>query len=246
MDTFLLLGGKSHLASCFSSLYPNITKSKGKADCDITNIKQVEKTLKRTEAKYILNCVAITDIEYCENNPLECFKTNTIAVLNLEKACTKFNKKLIHISSDYAVYPVNTYGLSKYLCEKILDLKKTLIIRTCFYSRDTFLVKELLGKRKVIAYKNMYFNPVSINRVAESIYKNRNKKGILNVFSSKRISKYSFAKKVCKIFGIDSNLVKESEFENKPGFAQRSYNSYVASDMAITLEDGLEDFKNML
>jgi len=246
MNTFLILGGNSRLASCFSSLYPNITKSFGKADCNITNIDKVEKTLKGTEAQYILNCAAITDIEYCEKNPQECFETNTIAVVNLEKVCNKFNKKLIHISSDYALYPVNNYGLSKYLCENILDLEKTLIFRTCFYSRDTFLVKELLSKRPIIAYKNMYFNPVSINRLAKEIYTNRNKNGLLNIFSSKRISKYSFSKKVCNFLGFDTKLVKDTEFKNKPGFAQRPYNSYVRSDKAISLEADLEDFKNFL
>ncbi len=242
MDKFLILGGNSRLANCFSSLYPDITEKVTKADCDITNKKAVDNTLKTSKASYILNCAALTDIKQCEKNPVKCFEVNAIAVDYLEKGCKKYNKKLIHLSSDYALYPLNIYGLSKLIGEKILDEKDSLIIRTSFYSKNTYLVKSLLNKKKVNAYPNMYFNPLSINRLVKEIYKNRNKKGLLNIFTSKRISKYSFALNICRVFGINAAKVKAVEFKNKPGFVQRPLNSYVKSNFNILLRDDLIGF----
>ena len=99
---------------------------------DITNIKILEKVIKRTRAEYILNCAAITDIGYAEKNPKECFNVNSIAVWNLDILTRKYNKKLIHLSSDYAVNPTNVYGYSKLISERLINKSKNLIIRTSF------------------------------------------------------------------------------------------------------------------
>ncbi|OGM59847.1 hypothetical protein A2955_00505 [Candidatus Woesebacteria bacterium RIFCSPLOWO2_01_FULL_37_19] len=246
MISFVALGGNSRLAKCFSDLFPDISVNVDKSLCDITNKKDIEKVFKKTNAKYILNCAAITDIEYCEKNPKETFDVNTIAPLIIEKLCEKYNKKLIQISSDYAYFPTNVYGISKYLIEKLLNPKKTLIVRTSFYYKDLYLIKGLFKNQSVSAYKNMYFNPISINRAAKEIYKNRNKKGVINIFSSKKISKYHFAMKVCKVFDTDKKLVKPVSFVNKVGFALRPPDSSIDSNIAINLDKDLFQFKKYI
>ena len=245
MAKILVSGGNSRLATCFKRFYPTQIALLTKAQCDITNKTQLKKVIKNFKAKYILNCAAETNIERCEKNPTSCFELNTLAVYQLDQMCSKYNRKLLHISSDYAIKPVNVYGWTKYLSEKLLS-PKNLIIRTSFYSSDTYIINELLQEKPISTYKNVYFNPVSINRLVKEIYKNRSATGLINVFSSPRISKYQFALKVCKIFGINNKLVKAIKYANKSGFALRPLESFIKPDIKVSIDEDLVEFKEFL
>src|SRR3989344_3224944 len=162
------------------------------------------------------------------------------------------NSRLAKCFSD--LFPDISVNVDKSLCditnkkdiEKVLNPKKTLIVRTSFYYKDLYLIKGLFKNQSVSAYKNMYFNPISINRAAKEIYKNRNKKGVINIFSSKKISKYHFAMKVCKVFDTDKKLVKPVSFVNKVGFALRPPDSSIDSNIAINLDKDLFQFKKYI
>lgn len=240
MNRFLILGGDSTLAKAFCAVYKDSTIKLSKGKFDVTNTRDLEKVIKNTDAKYVINCAALTDIEYCEDNPKRCFEVNSIAVANISRICTKYNKKFIHISSDYAVMGKNIYGYSKLISEKLVDLKNDLIIRTSFFSLDYCLIKNLLKNEKVTAYKNMFFNPVSITRLVQEIYMNKNKCGILNIFSSKKISKYDFAKRVAKTYKIDRKLIKPVNY--KAGKVTLPLNSFVKSNINIDLNRDLKLF----
>ena len=68
-------------------------------DCDISDIDSASRVLKNTHADTIINCAAKTNLEYCQENKIESFESNTLGVLNLIALCSDFNKKLVHISS---------------------------------------------------------------------------------------------------------------------------------------------------
>ncbi|KKQ91718.1 MAG: hypothetical protein UU16_C0014G0007 [Candidatus Woesebacteria bacterium GW2011_GWA2_40_7] len=243
---FLILGGESTLAKYFIQTYGEKCVALNKKKCDITNIKILEKVIKRTRAEYILNCAAITDIGYAEKNPKECFNVNSIAVWNLDILTRKYNKKLIHLSSDYAVNPTNVYGYSKLISERLINKSKNLIIRTSFYSNKYYIINSLVSGKVTNAYKNAFFNPVSINRLVGEIYKNRNKHGILNIFTEKKISKYSFATMAAKTFNIDRKLIQPVDLINVEEKANLPLNSFVPSDIKIQLDEDLLTFKKHL
>lgn len=243
MEKFLILGGESSLARCFLKYYGKECKALSKKGCDITDLKILESVIKNSKCEYVINCAAITDIQFSEKNPEKCFEINSIAVNNVGKFCDKYNKKFIHFSSDYAVNPVNIYGYSKFISEKVLTLKKDLIIRTSFYSQDYFVIKSLLQGNKTLVYKNVFFNPVSINRLVLEIYKNKDKVGILNIFTDKKISKYNFGSKIAKILKIDKKLLKPVNFKNKLSEVILPLNSFVKSDIKISLDEDLLSFK---
>jgi dTDP-4-dehydrorhamnose reductase len=242
MKDFLILGGDSTLALCFSKYFKNNSLSLSKSECDITNIRLLEQVIKSTRCKYIINCAAITNIEYCEYNPITCFDVNSIAVNNLSASCTEYNKKLIHLSSDYAVKPINVYGYSKYISEKIID-NNHLVIRTSFYSDKYYIIKSLLDGKITFVYKNLYFNPVSINRLVQEMYNNRDKTGIINVFSNKKISKYTFANMVVEVFKLKSNLIKPVNYNNNLNAVPLPVSSFVKSDINIPLYEDILFFK---
>ena len=60
----------------------------------------------------------------CEFYPLEAIKTNVIGTDNLLKASKKNDiKKVVLLSTDKAVYPINSMGLSKAMMEKLMLAK---------------------------------------------------------------------------------------------------------------------------
>jgi len=71
----------------------------------------------------VLHASALKIITTCEENPLEALKTNTLGTYNVKKACIENDVyKAILISTDKAVKPINFYGMSKAMAEKIFIL----------------------------------------------------------------------------------------------------------------------------
>ena len=69
---------------------------------------------------YIFHAAAYKQVPSCEFYPNEAIKTNVIGTNNvIEKAFEKKVKKVICLSTDKAVYPINAMGISKALMEKV-------------------------------------------------------------------------------------------------------------------------------
>lgn len=244
MGKILVLGGDSTLGKYCKKLHPNDFTLIGKSKCDITNNEEVKSIIKNTSCTYILNTAAITDIEYCETNKVICFSVNAKAVENLQSICKIYRKKLIHISSDYALFPVNNYGFSKMIGEKYVD-KKSLLIRTAFYSEKNKIIDLILHKHTAFAYTNVFFNPISVIRLVHEIHRNIDESGTINVFSNKKISKYTFAKLAYKsIFDKKTNnsTVKRVLFSNKSGFAKRPLSSFVKTDISVDIQEDMKRY----
>lgn len=242
---YLIFGADSILARTFINVYRNETISYDRNSCDITNPHEIYKVLIPFSGKYVINCAAITDIELCEKNPAKAFNVNGLAPSYILEACQKYNKKLIHISTDYAFKPRNIYGWSKLFGEKLLG-DKSLIIRTNFYSKKTYIVNNLLQGKKTNTYINMFINPVSINRVAFEIFNNKDKSGIINVFSKKKISWYKFAKLFCDVFLIDKKRVLKTKYKNHLNKARRPLSSVIDSDINVDITHDLIQFKSFI
>ena len=74
----------------------------------------------------VFHVAALKHVDILENDPLESIKTNVLGSINIAEACIRNNVKYCMFSStDKAVYPINAYGMSKGLSEKIfLDYNK--------------------------------------------------------------------------------------------------------------------------
>ena len=73
---------------------------------------------------YVFHAAALKQVPSCEFYPLESIKTNVIGTDNLLRA-SKINdiKKVVLLSTDKAVYPINAMGLSKAMMEKLMLAK---------------------------------------------------------------------------------------------------------------------------
>lgn len=86
---------------------------------DVRDEKRLERAME--EIDYVFHLAAMKHVSSCEYNPDEALKTNVIGVQNVIEAARKCNvKKVVYTSSDKAINPVNTYGATKMLSEKLI------------------------------------------------------------------------------------------------------------------------------
>ena len=65
-------------------------------------------------ADVVINCAAMKHVVTCEANPFRALEVNAHALINM-----RGDWRLLQISTDKAVYPINAYGFSKYIGEQI-------------------------------------------------------------------------------------------------------------------------------
>lgn len=82
---------------------------------------------------FIFHAAALKHVPACENYPYEAVKTNIIGSYNVCEAAIYNNvKKVVALSTDKAVKPINAMGLSKSMMEKIVCSQNQLPINTIF------------------------------------------------------------------------------------------------------------------
>ncbi|CNL80572.1 polysaccharide biosynthesis protein [Yersinia kristensenii] len=73
---------------------------------------------------YIFHAAALKQVPSCEFYPLEAVKTNVLGTENvIESAINHKVKRVVCLSTDKAVYPINAMGISKAMMEKIMVAK---------------------------------------------------------------------------------------------------------------------------
>jgi UDP-N-acetylglucosamine 4,6-dehydratase len=73
---------------------------------------------------FIYHAAALKQVPSCEFHPLEAVKTNVLGTENvLEAAITCDVKRVVVLSTDKAVYPINAMGISKAMMEKVAVAK---------------------------------------------------------------------------------------------------------------------------
>ena len=69
-----------------------------------------------------LHCAALKQVQSCEYNPLETIKTNILGSMNIIDAALDNNvEKVLAISTDKAVNPLNLYGATKMCMERLIS-----------------------------------------------------------------------------------------------------------------------------
>ena len=77
---------------------------------------------------YVFHAAALKQVPSCEFHPMEAIRTNVMGTDNLLEAADQ-NKvnRVICLSTDKAVYPINAMGMSKALMEKVMIAKSRLL-----------------------------------------------------------------------------------------------------------------------
>jgi UDP-glucose 4-epimerase len=89
---------------------------------DVRNYESVKDAARGVD--YIFHAAALKQVPSCEFYPMESVRTNVIGADNVLNAAISNNvKKVVVLSTDKAVYPINAMGISKAMMEKIMVAK---------------------------------------------------------------------------------------------------------------------------
>lgn len=73
---------------------------------------------------YVFHAAALKQVPSCEFHPMEAVKTNVLGTENSTEAAVQCGvKRMICLSTDKAVYPINAMGISKAMMEKVFVAK---------------------------------------------------------------------------------------------------------------------------
>ncbi|MFZ1705225.1 MAG: polysaccharide biosynthesis protein [Saprospiraceae bacterium] len=96
---------------------------------DVRDYRSVETAIIGVD--YIFHAAALKQVPSCEFFPLEAVKTNVMGTENVLEAAIKNKvKKVVVLSTDKAVYPINAMGISKAMMEKVMVAKSRLSSET--------------------------------------------------------------------------------------------------------------------
>jgi len=84
---------------------------------DVRDKEAVENAIQGCD--YVIHTAALKHVATGENQPWETMQTNVMGTKNVVDACNKYGAKMVLLSTDKAVMPVNLYGASKMAAEKI-------------------------------------------------------------------------------------------------------------------------------
>lgn len=197
-------------------------------------LKEVLNTIK---PDVIVNPVALTNVDLCEDDRKLAWDLNVALVENLEKYARINEIKLISFSTDYIFdgkkgpyieedipSPISYYGKSKLASENILKSSSSnnAIIRTnvvygsSSYGKEDFikwLIKKLSTNEKINVITGQYCNPTFVDDIAFSVYKiiEKDLRGIYNIAGKDYLNRYEIALKVAKVFGYDTSLISPME-----------------------------------
>ncbi len=205
---------------------------------DIKNKKSIKSNIEKIKPDLVINCAAITDIEFLEDNPDEGFLTNSYGPKNLAEICKENEIKMIQISSDSVfdgkngLYdeqekpnPINNYAKSKIMGEQFVQksMENYVIVRTNFYGNNkdgkflfNWILNMLKNKNEFVGFDDVIFNPIEISSLSKMIINLAKTEftGIMNLSSDEIMSKYEFARKVAKKFNFEENLIKKGSIED--------------------------------
>lgn len=176
---------------------------------------------------YILNCGALTHVDYCEENPHESEVKTLLAQRNIILLANKLNSKLIYISTDYVFdgesgpylendiqNPLSIYGKHKQQAEQetIAHSSDNLIIRITNVYGDEIRGKNFVA-RIISQIKNgdrlslklpidQFATPVNAKDIARALYLLilDRKSGVYHIASTDYVNRVQLAQKVLSYY----------------------------------------------
>ncbi len=220
---------------------------------DVRDYQSVKREIIEFKPTVIFHLAALTDLEYCEQNSNEAYRTNAIGTENIALLCKEYNILAIHISTagifdgkqdvynDYdCPNPINYYGKSKYAGEVFFKshLEKYFIFRPGWMmgggpEKDKKFVKKIIdqinsGKKELFVVLDKLGTPTYTYDFAKNMLEVINSSffGIYNMVCKGEGSRYDVAREILKILNLEKRikLTKvDSDFFKKEYFAPRPY-----------------------
>lgn len=159
-----------------------VTKSGYKyIDLDITQNEEVKKVFENENPDAVINCAAMTNVDYCEENQDSCWEINVNAVENLAKSCEVSKSHLLQLSTDFVFdgksgpynendkpNPLHFYAKSKLKSEEIV--KKTMTNWTIARTIIIYGITDNMSRSNIVLWaKKEIENGNAINVVNDQL-----------------------------------------------------------------------------
>lgn len=250
------------------------------SEVDITAGDEISKKVQASKASIVLHLAAKTDVDSCEldkelKDQGEAWRVNVLGTENVALACSRTNKKLIYVSTDFVFdgenppdggyseeevpNPINWYGQTKYEGEKIVQGSNThwAIVRIAYPYRAYFkrndFVRSIISKfqrgEKIAAITDHVMTPTFVDDIAGALETLilKNKTGIFHLVGSQFISPFEAAVLISDVFNFDKNLIQKT---TRDGYfkdrAQRPFNLSLRNDKIRELGVKMRSFEEGL
>lgn len=215
---------------------------------DITDGPAVNSLLHRFHPHAILHAAAMTQVDVCEENKIDCWNVNVTATRFVLDAAKEIGAKVIYLSTDFvfdglhgpyaedaAPNPVNYYGSSKWGAEKavIESGLQWVIIRTVLVTgnplsgtRQNIItwVKDKLEKgEKIKVVDDQYRTPTFVEDLVQGILLviEKNAQGIFHISGKDSLTPYSIAIETARILKLDESLIEKTDSPSLSQLATR-------------------------
>lgn len=247
MKKILVFGGSGLVGSKFIDLYSKDFEIKAPeaSAVDILNKDQLINITKEFNPDVVVNFAAYTQVEQAESQKDDkngiCYLINAVGAKNIAEVVKEFDKKLIHISTDYVFdgtklwspyteedkpNPINWYGQTKHFGEQfIVEIGcPSAIVRICmpfsaFYElkKDIarFFLEKLQKGEEINAIEDQRITPTLVSDIAAAlkILIETDSNGFYHVSSTDSVSPLEFAKIIAEIFKLNYSLISPINFD---------------------------------
>ena len=217
---------------------------------DITQKERTLELIVSAAPNVVVHTAAETNVDRCETERDLARRINVEGTANIADACVRVGAKLILVSTDYVFdgnkgnyaetdepNPISFYGLTKLEAERIAALTSpnSLIIRTSVLygwhptklNFATWILKGLRERQTLKVVNDHINSPTLADNLADAIRKaiERNSHGILHIAGNERISRFDFARRIARRFGLDESLLVPVEMKDLNWIARRPRDS---------------------
>ena len=259
MKNVLLLGESGFVGSvvysslhCVCNVYTLTQNKKITIDNVFEVTDDIFNSIEVNNIDVVINCIAMANLDQCENKKLDCKLVNTTFVTHIVDYLKDKDIKLVHISSN-AVYdglnapysesslrePINYYGLCKSKADTYIEnnLNNYAIARPItvygprkIEQRDnpvSFIVKKILSGESFELVDDNIVNMIHVEDLSNAIKKLSlsDLKGVYNLSGNVSECRYDLGIRIAKIMGSDLNKINKVSGSSFKMAAKRPYDT---------------------
>ncbi len=232
--------GENRNPSCPSENYSSL---------DITNSDEVLKTITAYSPDYIIHTAAITNVDYCELNQLECERVNVGGTKNLFESSKKIGAHFLFLSTDFVFdgeegnyketdhpNPLSIYAESKRDGELLLiqsnysnwSIARTIIVfgegQNLSRSNIVLWARESLSLGKTLnIIDDQFRSPTWADDLAWGCIQicEQNRKGIYHLSGPETMSIYELVIRIGRFFKLDTSSINRTDSSSLNQAAKR-------------------------
>lgn len=236
----LILGSTGMLGQSLMNYYLSkdiFVKGLARTDADYNidisqNLSETMKIIRNQQFDVVINTIALINLQYCEENPMEAYYINTYFPGEIAKLCDEMGIYFVQISTDHyydidclthlhseiePVQMLNEYSKTKYLAEQLTLLyPTTLVVRTNIVglrnrNNLTFvewIIDSLINNKSITGYSNMYTSSIDVESFVPILHAAIQQKiyGLINIAADGVLSKYEFIMQIASKLHKSDNV----------------------------------------